>query len=93
MKAHVLCVDNNGSRSMEHRKGSEDAAFVVPDACHETRAADLLVEESHGVQSPFFLQWLDDWKRRASESTNDEPLHTCRSGQRRLATSRRASAT
>ena len=144
MKAHVLCVDNNGPRLMGHQKSLEDAGFVVLNACDETQAVNLLkshpvdvvcvrsrfvdgggngvaslksvkpdvpivlirdngaiparfleqvdvvieepdfdararwlLVELQDVQYPFFLRWLDDWKSRASEPRNDEPLRVC----------------
>lgn len=47
MKAHVLCIDNNGSHSLGHQKSLEDAGFVVLNACNETQAVNLL--KSHPV--------------------------------------------
>ena len=47
MKAHVLCVDDNGPRSIDRRKSLEDIGFVVMSACDETQAAEFL--KSHPV--------------------------------------------
>jgi hypothetical protein len=62
MKVDILCVDDSGLRAMEHRKSLEK---------------EWSIEELHDVKFPFFLQWFDDWKRRASRSTNDESLRGC----------------
>ena len=42
MRAHILCVDDNGSRSIDRRRSLEDVGFVVMYACDETQAAALL---------------------------------------------------
>jgi hypothetical protein len=47
MRAHILCVDDNGSRSADRRRSLEDVGFVVMYACDETQAAELL--KSHPV--------------------------------------------
>jgi hypothetical protein len=62
MKANTQCVDDSGSRSLKHRKSLEK---------------EWSNEELHDVQFPFFLRWLDDWKRRASRSTNEESVPSC----------------
>jgi len=61
MKANSQCVDDSGSRSLKHPKNLEKGSK----------------EALRDVQLPFFLRWLDDWKRRASRSTNEESVRGC----------------
>jgi response regulator receiver domain-containing protein len=35
--------------------------------------AQWLIEELRDVHFPFFVEWFDDWKRRAADATNNEP--------------------
>ena len=49
----------------------EQVDAVVDKSDFDTRAR-WLIEELHGVQFPFFLQWFDDWKHRASEPNNPD---------------------
>ncbi len=47
MRAQILCVDDNGSRSIDRRRSLEDIGFAVMYACDETQAAEML--KSHPV--------------------------------------------
>ena len=47
---------------------------VVIDEPDFDATARWLIEELCDCEFPFFVRWFDDWMRRSSEGTGDEPL-------------------
>ena len=69
----IVLIRDNGAIPSSFE---EQVDVVIEEADFDARARWLLVQ-LQDVQYPFFLRWLNDWKGRASEPRNDEPLRIC----------------